>query len=451
MKYFDLLTISYIINGKLYGKNIYINNICIDTRSKNIINSLFIVIKGNYKIDFLCFNAIKNGALALLLENYLYIYKIPQIIVNNTKVALAKISRWLRKKNFNTKFISVTGSTGKTSVKEISVNILKQSGKTLYNIYNFNNDIGISMTLLNLQYFKYKYVFLELGCDKIGDINYLSKIVLPDISCLTNISISHLNGLKNIINIILEKGKIFKYLSNYGYALINIDYYYYSYWKKYLFNKNVVLFSLWNCLYTKVFITNLNINIHGSSFILHTDFGKKNIFLKLLGIHNVINSLLSVNLSLLLGISLKDIEIGLNSCLPIKGRLYPIFLKKNKIILNDSYNCNPRSLYYSLIFLEKCLGYKVLVISDMSELNYMSIYYHKYIGILIKRFFNINKVLSIGKFSYLISKYSLIGEHYKNFNDLLFRIKYLFNIYDEIIFLIKGSRIFNMDKIINLM
>ncbi len=450
MKYLDLLTISRIINGVLFGNNIYIYNISIDTRDLKIRNSLFIFIKGNYKEDFLCFNAIKNGALALLINNFNKNYNVPQIIVKDTKLSLGLICKWLRKKSI-AKVISITGSTGKTSVKEIISNILIQSGRTLFNYYNFNNDLGVPITLLNLQYNKYKYIVLELGSNKLGDIDYLSNIVSPNISCITNISISHLKGFKKFINIIIDKGKIFKYLSNNGYAFININHNYINYWYKYLLNKKIIFYSLFKCFYTNVYITNINIDIYGSNFILHTYYGSINIFLKLLGIHNIINSILSISLSLLLGISLKDIKVGLESCLPIKGRLYPIYFKNKKIILDDSYNCNPRSLYYSLLFLSQCNGYKLLIISDMSELSYMSEFYHKYIGLLIKNFFKINKVLSIGKYSYLISKYSLIGEHFNNLNSLLLRFKYIFKIVDNLIVLIKGSRIFNMDKIINFM
>ncbi len=448
MKNLNLLKIANITDAILLGKNIYIKNISVDTRKINIKDSLFIVIEGSYDKKFLCFNAIKKGALALLVDFYLSIFKVPLLIVKDTKIALGKISSWLRKKS-SSKVICITGSTGKTSSKEIIVNILKQSNFILYNLYNFNNELGVPITLLNLQYFKYKYIVLELGSNSIGDINYLSKITLPNISCITNISISHLRGFKNFKNIIIDKGKIFKYLSKDGTAIININYFYYNYWKKYLLDKKKIFYNILDFYKCNIFISDLKFNIFGTYFVMNTIYGKQKVFLKLLGIHNISNVLLSILLSLYLNVNIKDIKLGLESLLPIKGRLYPIFLNKKKVILDDSYNCNPRSLYFSILFLHKCNGYKLLVISDMFDLSYMSFFYHKYIGILIKKNFLINKILSIGKYSYYITKYSRIGEHFNNFNKLLSRIKSILISYNEITILIKGSNIFNMSRIIN--
>ncbi len=449
MKYLSLLDIAYIVNAKLIGDNLYIFNISTDTRKKNIRNSLFIIIKRNnkYDINFLCYSAIKNGALAIL-NNFIINVNISQLIVSNVKLALNKISFWLRNNSY-TKILSVTGSTGKTSVKEITVNILKQYGKVLFTYGNFNNEFGAPISLLKLYNSNYKYAVLEFGANSINDIDYLSNIVKPDISCINNISVSHLSGFKNIKNIILCKGKIFKYLKYYGIAIVNFNHYYFYYWKKYLFNKKIIFFSLFFNKNVHVYASDIKLSLFYSYFILNTYIGKIKIFFKLLGIHNILNALASVCFSLSLNISLKDIKTGLESCLPIKGRLYPIFMNKNKIILDDTYNSNPRSLYYSLYFLNKCLGYKVLVISDMSELDFMSIYYHTKIGLLIKKKFFINKVLSIGKYSFYISKYSLIGIHCNNFFNLIMNIKKILMIYDKVTLLIKGSRNFFMDKILN--
>ncbi len=444
----SLLKIASITKAILIGKNLFIRNITIDTRVDEIKDSLFIVIKGNNSINFICSEAIKKGALAILSEYYFPI-NISQLIVNNSNLALSDIVSWLRSR-VNTKFLSLTGSTGKTTVKEITANILNQSGKTLFNFSNNNNYLGICFTLLNLYKFCYKYSVLEFGADKINDIDDLSNLVKPDIVCVTNISISHLTGFKNFLNIINCKGKIFKYLPSNGIIILKDNYYLNNFWKKYFLNKKKIFISF-NYLVKKenyISLYNIKVKSWGSYFTLVTCSGSINVFIKLLGIHNVLNSLFASALSYSINISLLDIKVGLESCKPIKGRLYPIILKKNKIILDDTYNSNPRSLYYSILFLQKCLGYKVLVVGDMMELSYMSVYYHIKIGNLLRNFFCINKILSIGKYSFYISKYSLLGEHFKHFNDLILRLKYILNIYDEITVLIKGSRIFNMEKVV---
>ncbi len=445
-KYINLYKLSNIINGKLIGKNIYVNSFSIDTRKDILKNSIFIVIKGNYDIDFLCFDAISKGAIALIVESF-YNYNISQLIVKDTNIALGKIGLWLRKKSYS-KFFCLTGSTGKTSVKEITANILKQFGKVLYNYKNFNNHLGVPITLLKLYNINYKYVVLELGGSSIGDIKYLSSICLPNVSCITNISYSHLVGFKNFINIIEDKVNILKYLDNNGIIILNKCFLYNIYFNKYFLNKNVLFYSFFKSKRSIVYIKKIKLYINGSKIILGTIYGNINVFVKLLGIHNILNVLTSVALSLSVSNNLKDIKIGLESFKLIKRRLYPIFLKKNKLILDDTYNSNPRSLYFSLIFLEKCIGYKILVISDMAELSYLSVYFHIKIGLFIKKFLNIDLVLSIGRYSYLLSKYSCIGKHFYNFNDLIFYVKKMLFSYNEITILIKGSNFFNMNKII---
>ncbi len=444
----DLFKIANITGAILVGKNLYINNICVDTRKNNIKNSLFIIIRGKNNINFLCFDAIKKGALAILTDKYLPI-NISQLIVKNSYYALTKIVSWLRR-NTSTKFLSLTGSTGKTTVKEITANILRQSGKTLYNYANFNNEIGISYTLLKLYKYIYKFSVLEFGANNINDINYLSNLVKPDVACVTNLSISHLTGFKNFLNIIKCKGKIFKHLSSSGLVILNSNCIFNKFWEKYFWNKEKIFVSF---KYIRkenyVSIRNLNVNSWGSFFTLVTCLGEINVYIKLLGIHNILNSLFASALSLSSSISLKDIKVGLESCKPIKGRLYPIYLNKNKIILDDTYNSNPRSLYYSIYFLNKFLGDKILVVGDMAELDYMSIYYHIKIGILIKKNFLINRVFSFGKYSFYISKYSLIGQHFWDIDNLVLNLKRIIKNSDKITILIKGSRFLCMEKIIN--
>ncbi len=445
----SLFKIAKITNAILIGENLFINNISIDTRIDNIENSLFIIIRGKNSINFVCYEAIKKGALAILSDFFFSIH-IPLLIVKNSKLALGNLVSWLRK-NVNTKFLCLTGSTGKTSVKEITANILHQKGNTLFNYSNLNNELGVCLTLLKLYNNIYKYAVLEFGANNIHDINYLSNLVKPDVACITNICISHLNGFENFLNIVKGKGKIFKYLSSTGSVILNNNYYLNNFWDKYFFGKKKI-FVLFNCSVKKknfISVCNIKVTIWGSYFTLITIYGNINIFIKLLGIHNIWNSLFASSLSISVNTSLKDIKIGLESCKPIKGRLYPIFLNKNKLILDDTYNSNPRSLYYSILFLQKCFGYKILVVGDMGELSYMSMYYHIKIGKLINSFFNINKVLSIGEYSFYISKFSFIGEHFSNFNNLIIRIKYMLKIYDQITILIKGSRFTNMQKIIN--
>ncbi len=445
----DLKKIAFITNANLIGYNINIYNICIDTRDKTIKNSLFIAIRGK-NIDSHCLyqDALQKGALALLVNFVLPTTK-PQLILQyDTKKALFKIAEWLRKNVSKAKFIGITGSTGKTSVKEITANILQRCGQTLYTYQNFNTCIGISLTLTKLIHFSYKYAVIELGANNLNDIVFSSKIVNPDVGLITNLSCSHLMGFKNFSNIVIEKGKIFNFLSQSGIAVLNFDDNYYKIWCNYIKNKQILYFSIYKNIGVAIFASFIRITLYGSYFFLHTPSGKTKVFIKLLGLQNIINSIAAVALAYSVGVSLQDIVCGLESCVPVKGRLYPIFLKKNKVLLDDTYNSNPRSLFFSARFLELFNGYKILVISDMAELGCMSKLLHIKMGFILNKM-SINEILSFGKYSYYISKLSVSGKHFDSLYYLIQYLKYILHIHYKVTILIKGSRIFQMETIID--
>ncbi len=447
MIYLDLNIISTVVNGFIVGGNVRIYDISIDTRDNSKKKGfLFIAIKGN-NIDShsLCIDAVQKGALALLVE-FLVPIRISQLIVKDTKIALGNLARWLRIKS-GAIVLAITGSTGKTTVKEITSNILKYSNKILYTYGNLNNNIGVPLTLLKLNNSVYDYVILELGISCFNDMSYLANIVLPDVALVTNISVSHFTEFKSFMNIIKAKGLIFNYLKNSGIAIVNKDIKYLFFWDKYFDEKKIIYFSYNRKLGVDIFLLDVVLTNIGSYLTIYIFSEVIKVFFRLLGIHNIFNVLSSVSLAVSVGISLKDIVLGLESCLPVKGRLYPIYLDKDHVVLDDTYNSNPRSMYYSIVFLSRFDGYNILVVSDMSELGICSIKSHVYIGNLIRNL-NIDKVLSLGFYSYYISKYSYIGEHFSKMSNLIVRLKHILLINNKVTVLIKGSRIFSMDKII---
>lgn len=206
MKTFSLKKITQIVNGKLYGNNLYLKHINIDTRKINNNRGLFIALIGkNFDAHNFINDAIIQNSQALLV-NKKFDLTIPHIVVNDTKLALGNIASWIRKKS-NAHFIGITGSSGKTSVKEMTAAILKQCGKTLYSHGNFNNDIGVPITLLRLKS-KHKYAVIELGANHIGEIEYTSKIVNPDSILINNITPSHLEGFGSLEEVAYAKGEI---------------------------------------------------------------------------------------------------------------------------------------------------------------------------------------------------------------------------------------------------
>jgi UDP-N-acetylmuramoyl-tripeptide--D-alanyl-D-alanine ligase len=237
----SLSKIASVVSGKLYGHNVIIENISIDSR-KIASNCLFIPLIGK-KFDAHLFiqNAIKNGCLAFLTQKKIKCF-IPFIIVKNTLIALGSIAAWIRKRT-NVKVVAITGSCGKTSVKDMTASILQKHGGTIHTINNNNNNIGVAITLLQLTY-KHKYAVVELGANKPGEILYSSIISQPNIILINNIHYAHLKGFKSLIGVSKAKSEIFSGMQSNGTVVVNLDNHHISLWKKYIKNKTILYFSI---------------------------------------------------------------------------------------------------------------------------------------------------------------------------------------------------------------
>lgn len=237
-----LTKIAIITNGKLYGKNEIINNISIDTKKIILPNCLFIALKGK-KFDSHIFieEAINNGCIGIITQKKIK-FLISYIVVEDTSIALGKIANWIRKK-INPKILAITGSCGKTSVKEMTASILKKNEKTIFTIKNSNNHIGVPITLLELTK-KHKYGVIELGANNPGEIHYTSNIAEPNIALINNIYYAHLEGFKSLLGVSKAKSEIISGLKNNGTIIINLDSNHLSQWKKKIKNKNIIYFSI---------------------------------------------------------------------------------------------------------------------------------------------------------------------------------------------------------------
>ncbi|QJC28100.1 UDP-N-acetylmuramoyl-tripeptide--D-alanyl-D-alanine ligase [Enterobacteriaceae endosymbiont of Plateumaris braccata] len=443
----NLKKLTKIVNGKLIGENIDILNFSINSKKIDF-KCLFIAIRGkNFDGHNFVQDAINNGALAVIVNKYLQI-SIPQIIVFDTIISLGKISLWKRLQS-KSHFIGITGSSGKTSVKEMTVSILKNIGKILFTKDNMNNIIGVSLTLLNLNS-QHKYIIIELGGNNLSDIKYSSNLVRPNTAIINNISVSHLEGFKSFENIVRCKSHIFQYLLNSDRAIINFDDVNHKKILYKLINKKKWTFSIKNHN-ANFFTSNLKILQNKICFNLHTPIGK--IFINLFiigGLHNVSNALAASALSLSAGASLDDISKGLASFRSISGRLSPIKLGYNKLILNDTYNANPQSVIAAINVLKKMNGKKILVIGDMMELGSYSFFYHNQIKNFILKS-NLDFVLSIGLYSKYITKYNNNFEYFLNKKKLITRlIKILTNL-NNFTILFKGSRKAQVEVLINML
>lgn len=426
-------------------ENLIIRSVITNSYEKSI-DSLFIALKGkNFDGHFFIQSAIESGARLLLLNKPSDII-FPQIIVKNTYIAMLKIACWLRKKS-KAKVVAITGSAGKTTVKEMVASILKQSGETLFNEKNFNNNIGVCKTFFNLNK-KHKFIVIEIGANHKGEIKRLSEIVKPDTVLINNLFISHLEGFSSLKGISESKSEIFIGLKKNGTAVINYYNNNYKLWKKNIKKKYVVLFfSLHKNEFVDFYARDIFIEKTSLKFNLCTPIGCTKINLSLIGKHNILNSLAAAALSISVGANLKEINSGLKNISYIPGRIYPIYLSKKKILLDDTYNSNLGSMMSAINVLFNMSGYRILVLSDMSELGEESEKYHQELGKIIYKK-NFEKILTIGKSSFVISKLVKFGEHFDSKKKLISRLIFLIKKNKIVSVLIKGSRNTKMEKIV---
>ncbi|WP_235065624.1 Mur ligase family protein [Buchnera aphidicola] len=238
----SLKKIAIMTNGKLYGIDLFIDTIVIDTK-KIVPDCLFIALIGKrFDAHIFIKDAIKKGCAAIITQKNIKFSNISYILVENTFIALGQIASCIRKIT-NAKILAITGSCGKTSVKEMTASILSKNGNTISTIDNLNNNIGVPMTLLRLTK-QHHYAVIELGANQPGEIAYSSNICKPEIILINNIYHAHLKGFKSLLGVSKAKSEIFSGIKPNGTVIINLDSHHLSQWEKNIQNKNILYFSI---------------------------------------------------------------------------------------------------------------------------------------------------------------------------------------------------------------
>lgn len=438
-----------VVDGKLIASTAditgkQITEVITDTR-KVVDGCLFIALKGERfdAHDFVA-DAVNSGAAALLVSKHLPL-DTAQIVVSDTRIALGKIGAWVRQQ-VTARVVALTGSSGKTSVKEMTAAILQQCGSVLYTAGNLNNDIGVPLTLLRLTK-NHKYAVVELGANHAGEIAYTTALVQPETALINNLAAAHLEGFGSIEGVAKAKGEIFQGLSAYGIAIVNTDSNDSAGWQPLLADKKVWHFSSEQTENVEFYATEVSVNQKGTHFLLHSPAGNVHIQLPLPGKHNIANALASSALALSVGATLTDIQVGLSQLKAVPGRLFPVLLSEGKLLLDDTYNANVGSMTAAAQVLGSMPGYRVMVVGDMGELGDEAENCHRQVG-QAARFAGVDKVLSVGQLSEMISSESGNGEHFKDKEAVAKRLGELLSEHAVITILIKGSRSAAMEQVV---
>ncbi|CAM3792125.1 MULTISPECIES: UDP-N-acetylmuramoyl-tripeptide--D-alanyl-D-alanine ligase [Rahnella] len=440
----SLQTLADALNAELIGTDTQIDSVTTDTRQVTE-GCLFVALKGE-KFDAHDFaaDAVKAGSGALLVSKRLPV-DVPQLVVADTRIALGQLGGWVRQQ-VPARVVGLTGSSGKTSVKEMTAAILRECGNVLYTAGNFNNDIGVPLTLLRLTA-EHDFAVIEMGANHPGEIAYTTALAKPETALVNNLSAAHLEGFGSLAGVARAKGEIFEGLPENGIAVINADNNDWANWQHKLTGKTVWRFSPVQGAETDFSASDIRLSPLNTAFTLHSPQGRIDVSLPVPGRHNIANALAAAALALSVGASPENVRAGLATLQSVKGRLFPIALSEGKTLLDDSYNANVGSMTAAAQVLAEMPGYRVMAVGDMAELGAESESCHRQVGEAI-RDAGIDKVFSIGHDSRIISDASGCGEHLEDKAALTARLTSLLSEHAVITVLIKGSRSAAMEQVV---
>lgn len=405
---------------------------------------LFIAIKGeNFDGHHFVQEAEKKGAIAVLVSNAVDV-KIPQIIVSDTIKAFGELARWHREQ-FKIPVIAVTGSCGKTTTKTMLASIFSGLGKTLSPISSFNNNIGVPLTLLQLDD-SYKTVVLELGANHPGEIAELVKIAQPDVAAVTLVAPVHLEGFGTIENIAAAKGEIFSGLNQTGVAVVNFDDPLSKLWQQELVGKRVIRFG--RQINAEVSAKDVVLSEQGCpEFTLVTTAGQIRIQLPIVGEHNINNALAASACAIACKVKLEDIKKGLEYMASVPKRMIRHELSSGAVLIDDTYNANPLAFKAALSVLKQTGMPTALVMGDMGELGPEAEKIHRDVGTWVHEA-GINQFFTYGKLSaHASAAYGSSAQHFTDIQDLVTVLRPLLN--EKKVMLVKGSRSMRMENIVS--
>lgn len=350
--------------GQLIGDDVSFNSVSTDSR-KISDGDLYLALRGDQFDGHQFVEKVENQASAFVLERDCNVSK-TRLIVEDSRYALGAIGAHCRD-HFTQPVIAITGSSGKTTTRNMLSAILSTQGEVCTTIANQNNEIGVPLTLMTLSS-EHVAAVVELGARRRGDISYLGQFVKPDVSILLNAGTAHIGEFGGYENIVLGKGEIYDVLGEQGVAIVNIDDPASDNWLKSLSSKRVLTYSLQNEGAT-VFADRIVIGAETTQFRVCYQQQSMQIKTNAVGMHNVSNALAACAAALSLNVDLSAIALGLSKYKAESGRLSREILAPGIILVNDAYNANPASMKAGLDVLAVDSGYRIAVLGEMGELG----------------------------------------------------------------------------------
>jgi UDP-N-acetylmuramoyl-tripeptide--D-alanyl-D-alanine ligase len=418
----------------------------VSTDSRNLPEgALFVALRGE-RFDGHAYAAkvLEAGAAAVMVEASAGLDVAPALVVKDTRLALGQLAAW-RRCSLTARVMAITGSNGKTTVKEMLAAVLaRHAGEeaVLATQGNFNNDIGMPLTLLRLTP-AHRFAVLEMGMNHAGELDYLSRLAQPDAALVNNALRAHLEGLGSVDAIARAKGEIYAGVKPDGVCLINADDPHADLWRGLSGDRRVVTFGVERGDVR----ADCTLREFGADLVLHTSAGDTPVTLNVPGLHNVRNAVAAAAAAHVLGVPLAVIAQGLADFAGVKGRLQPHPCIQGARLIDDTYNANPDSVTAAIQVLAAQKGTRILVLGDMGELGPGADALHREIGATAKQA-GIDRLLCLGDLSVeTVRAFGAGGMHFERIEELLAEVEVALG--PDVTVLVKGSRFMKMERVVN--
>ncbi|WP_110969734.1 UDP-N-acetylmuramoyl-tripeptide--D-alanyl-D-alanine ligase [Pseudomonas huaxiensis] len=431
------------LKGRLVGADARFDGVSIDSRKIDA-GQLFVALAGPRFDGHDYLNEVAGrGAVAALVEREVAGASLPQLVVADTRLALGQLAA-LNRRAFKQPVAAITGSSGKTTVKEMLASILRTRGPVLATRGNLNNDLGAPLTLLELAP-EHTAAVIELGASRIGEIAYTVGLTRPSVALINNAGTAHVGEFGGPEKIVEAKGEILEGLGEGGVAVLNLDDKAFGIWKRRTGKHAVLSFAL----------TNPAADFHASeigndergcpAFVLHGPQGRVSIQLNLLGTHNISNALAAAAAAHAFGLTLDGIAQGLNTVQPVKGRTVVQMTDAGTRVIDDTYNANPTSMCAAVDILAGFSGRTVLVLGDIGELGQWAEEGHRQVGEYAKD--KVSALYAVGPMmAHAVKAFGKDARHFASQADLIDAIRGEQATNTTI--LIKGSRSAAMENVV---
>jgi len=444
LKALHLSEVANLLQGGLAGGDVAFDSVGTDSRAI-CPGQLFVALAGP-RFDGHAFLAevAAKGAVAALVQRTMPEAGLPQLQVADTRLALGQLGGFNRQA-YSGPLAAVTGSSGKTTVKEMLASILRTRGPVLATRGNLNNDLGVPLTLLELAP-EHVGAVIELGASRVGEIAYTVGLTRPQVAIITNAGTAHVGEFGGPARIVEAKGEILEGLPADGIAVLNRDDQAFATWQRRAGERRVLSFAL-DDGDADFRARDIQPDARGCpAFTLQGPAGEARIQLNLLGRHNVANALAAAAAAHALGMPLVGIQVGLESLQPVKGRAVAQLAPSGMRVIDDSYNANPASMCAAIDILAGFSGRTVLALGDMGELGAWAEEGHRQVGAYAAG--KVDALYAVGPLmAHAVAAFGDNGWHFASQAGLLEALRG--EQHPNTTILIKGSRSAAMDKIVS--